>query len=79
MLCTVCANVCVVDPESFKHGLSLNCKVCQISKKQQCIKCQVNTICNRILVYNQKKVILHKAPMCNNCTNVYAQKQPVII
>lgn len=79
MLCTVCANVCVVDPESFKHGLSLNCKVCQISKKQQCIKCQVDTICNRILVYNQKKVILHKAPMCNNCTNVYAQKQPVII
>lgn len=78
-LCTTCANVCLVDATSFSYSTEINCKVCQMTKKDICIKCQAETTCNRILVYNTKKPILHKAPICNNCTSVYAQKQPVII
>ena len=78
-LCTTCANVCLIEANSLAYSTEINCKVCHMTKKNICIKCQAETVCNRILVYNTKKPILHKAPMCNNCTTVYAQKQPVMI
>lgn len=79
LLCTSCANVCLVDSSSLHCSTEINCKVCHTTKKDICIKCQAEATCNRILVYNRKKPILHKAPMCNNCTSVYAQKQPVML
>lgn len=78
-LCTTCANVCLIEANSLSYSTEINCKVCHITKKDICIKCQAETLCNRILVYNSKKPLLHKAPMCNSCTNIYAQKQPVMI
>ncbi|MAD25920.1 MAG: hypothetical protein CMO44_17295 [Verrucomicrobiales bacterium] len=79
MLCSSCGNVCMLDPESFKYSVNINCKVCHVSPRDICIKCNTETTCNKILVYNQRRTKFHKAPMCNNCTNVYAQKQPVVI
>lgn len=79
VLCTSCGNVCMMDSDSFSYSTTLNCKVCHVSKTQTCIKCHMETTCNRILVFNRQRPILHKAPMCNNCTNVYAQQQPVLL
>ncbi|MAD26151.1 MAG: hypothetical protein CMO44_18495 [Verrucomicrobiales bacterium] len=78
-LCTTCANVCLIEANSLSYSTEINCKVCHMTKKDVCIKCQAETACNRILVYNTKKPLLHKAPMCNSCTTIYAQKQPVMI
>jgi hypothetical protein len=79
MLCTSCANVCILDAKSFSYSTVLNCKVCFISKNEKCIKCHNTTTCNKVLVFNRKKPRMHQAPMCSSCSGVYALKQPVIL
>ncbi|MAU14027.1 MAG: hypothetical protein CMH46_00620 [Muricauda sp.] len=79
VLCTSCANVCILDPRSFKYSNVINCQVCFVGKTETCIKCHNETTCNKVLVFNRQKPRMHQAPMCTSCTNVYALKQPVIL
>lgn len=79
VLCTSCANVCMLDASSYNYSTTLNCQVCFLGKHEKCIKCENVTSCNKVLVFNRKKTRMHQAPMCSSCSGVYALKQPIII
>jgi hypothetical protein len=79
IMCTSCANVCILDSKSYNYSTTLNCQVCFVGKHEKCIKCENITSCNKVLVFNRKNTRMHQAPMCSSCSSVYALKQPILL
>lgn len=78
-ICTNCGNTCVLNNTCFNYSTNLNCSLCIKSNKKCCEKCSNNIICNEILALDTKIGRFRIAFLCQNCTTIYAQVQPIVI
>ena len=78
-ICTNCGNTCLINNQSFKYDVNLNCSMCIQTMKKPCEKCSNVVQCNEILALDTKKTMFRIAHICQSCTSVYAQVQPIKI
>lgn len=78
-ICTNCGNTCLINNTSFNKSVELNCSMCIQSSKKKCEKCSNLIQCNEILVLDTQTAMFRTANICQNCTTIYAQVQPIQI
>lgn len=78
-ICTNCGNTCLINNKSFRVGTTINCSMCIQNNKKTCEKCSNVVQCNDILALDTSNGMFRRADLCQSCTTIYAQKQPIII
>jgi len=78
-ICTNCGNTCLINNQSFNYDVNLNCSMCIQTMKKKCEKCSNHVQCNNILALDTKTMLFRIAHICQSCTSIYAQVQPIKI
>ena len=53
--------------------------MCIQNTKKTCEKCSNVIACNDILALDTKTGMFRKADICQACTSIYCQKQPILL
>ena len=78
-ICTSCGNTATVNNKSFQFSTLINCSMCIQNTKKTCEKCSNVIACNDILALDTKTGMFRKADICQACTSIYCQKQPILL